>query len=405
MREAIESVRVGPVVVHIYQDEDAENIEDMRDSPVWLAHFHRDFWRCSEELPFNDMDSFIEWYKRYAADERFREDEVSVEEMRGRAEEMRAQWVFFIVKAYIHGGVALALEGSAASKSWPDQQFDVSRCGVVLIDKQKWCKHVALDTGDECPKCQNGTVEVVGDEVRCRGECGVVHRYDWQKIAEGHVEEWNQYLSGDVYEIVLDLPGSDEDDEDRRSLCNIYGIEAARAEAQAMAERVATQLNAEEAAFSAFCATLDEEALDGLVHDVKSEEASAINNSGVEEQVRFLLSAGFTKDDLAKDAAEAPSSEHSDAFVARVVRATDEGIKQFGSYTFSDKGPSEVMDIDEFARELGKMRAADAGVILEKIAKCGSDYKRVADDILQQLDGSADDWWEECCLNCPSVEY
>lgn len=28
--------------------------------------------------------------------------------------------------------------------------------------------------GDECPSCQNGTVEIVDDEVRCRGECGAV---------------------------------------------------------------------------------------------------------------------------------------------------------------------------------------------------------------------------------------
>lgn len=27
---------------------------------------------------------------------------------------------------------------------------------------------------DECPLCQCGTVEIVGDEVRCRGECGSV---------------------------------------------------------------------------------------------------------------------------------------------------------------------------------------------------------------------------------------
>jgi hypothetical protein len=28
------------------------------------------------------------------------------------------------------------------------------------------------EAGAECPLCQAGTVEVVGGEVRCRGECG-----------------------------------------------------------------------------------------------------------------------------------------------------------------------------------------------------------------------------------------
>lgn len=31
-----------------------------------------------------------------------------------------------------------------------------------------------VEPGDECPFCQNGTVEIVDDEVRCRGECGAV---------------------------------------------------------------------------------------------------------------------------------------------------------------------------------------------------------------------------------------
>jgi len=30
------------------------------------------------------------------------------------------------------------------------------------------------EDGDECPACQNGTVEVVDGEVRCRGECGSI---------------------------------------------------------------------------------------------------------------------------------------------------------------------------------------------------------------------------------------
>ena len=46
---------------------------------------------------------------------------------------------------------------------------------------------------------------------------------------------------------------------------------------------------------------LDEETLDGLVHDVKSEEASSINNDGKEAQVRFLLNSGFTRDDLLRE--------------------------------------------------------------------------------------------------------
>jgi hypothetical protein len=40
-------------------------------------------------------------------------------------------------------------------------------------------------------------------------------------------------------------------------------------------------------------------ALDDLVHDVKSHEASAINNSGIDTQVEFLLNSGVTEDEIA----------------------------------------------------------------------------------------------------------
>ena len=46
---------------------------------------------------------------------------------------------------------------------------------------------------------------------------------------------------------------------------------------------------------------LGEDLLDGLVHDVKSEEAASINNDGKEAQVRFLLDSGFTREDLLRE--------------------------------------------------------------------------------------------------------
>lgn len=39
----------------------------------------------------------------------------------------------------------------------------------------------------------------------------------------------------------------------------------------------------------------DEQALDEAVHDVKSAEAADINNGGFQEQIDFLLDAGFTE--------------------------------------------------------------------------------------------------------------
>jgi hypothetical protein len=49
--------------------------------------------------------------------------------------------------------------------------YDEAMC---LCDK---CELLSATDGDECPICGNGTVEVVGDETRCKGECGTVARH------------------------------------------------------------------------------------------------------------------------------------------------------------------------------------------------------------------------------------
>ena len=50
-----------------------------------------------------------------------------------------------------------------------------TRRGPVIICADMVCKEpMEIEQDDECPFCHNGTVEIVGDEVRCRGECGFV---------------------------------------------------------------------------------------------------------------------------------------------------------------------------------------------------------------------------------------
>ena len=41
-------------------------------------------------------------------------------------------------------------------------------------------------------------------------------------------------------------------------------------------------------------------ALDELVHEQKAQEAAAINNSGVQEQIKYLVSRGMSEEDIAK---------------------------------------------------------------------------------------------------------
>lgn len=97
----------------------------------------------------------------------------------------------FGLEAYIHGGVVLALNGEG---NFPDRQWDVSQVGFVFASKAEW-----------------------------------TNRADARKAVLGKVEEWNQYLSGDVWGYII------ENDEgyDVDSCWGFYGEEYARQEGEA----------------------------------------------------------------------------------------------------------------------------------------------------------------------------
>jgi hypothetical protein len=54
----------------------------------------------------------------------------------------------------------------------------------------------------------------------------------------------------------------------------------------------------------------------------------------------------------------------------KYIKAIKDALKQFGSYAYDDKGPREVMDIDEITDELGKLSTAEVSatfkLVLEK---------------------------------------
>ena len=92
-------------------------------------------------------------------------------------------------------------------------------------------------------------------------------------------------------------------------------------------------------------------------------------------------------------------------WATKVMVATDSAIKEFGRYTFGDKGPNEVMDLDPFIRELKAMDPAEAGIRLEALAVCGRDYNTAAASILSGLDDQEEKWWTICYEACSTVDY
>ena len=71
-------------------------------------------------------------------------------------------------------------------------------------------------------------------------------------------------------------------------------------------------------------------------------------------------------------------------------------LEQFGTYTFGDKGPDEVMDIDALVEKFRQLDPATAGVTICKLAK-SKKYQgrgeRVASEILCSLQ-EWDELWE-----------
>jgi len=85
----------------------------------------------------------------------------------------------------------------------------------------------------------------------------------------------------------------------------------------------------------------------------------------------------------------------------RVIKELGEALKLFGTYSFDDKGPHEVMSITPFVNELRAMPAVDAAATIIEIAKVkkhGGRALQVAENLVHGLD----DWDELFAL--PGIE-
>ena len=171
------------LTVRIIQDEDPMTPEE-GDTPVYLAHFHRSFAWCGGALPFASFDQS----SRFLFDDEHEED--------------RKEWAIFLLDSYIHSGVYLTLTGSLEAARLPDRGWDVSQCGAIFVKKDgEW----GSPEGEEEP--------------------------DYEKIARTHVEEWNKYLSGDVWGYIVE----DSDGNELDSCWGFYGHEYCVEEAKSAA--------------------------------------------------------------------------------------------------------------------------------------------------------------------------
>ena len=144
MEEATYTEKYKGLDIEIYHSEIDESPNDWGNEDVFLVGFHRQFTVEREGFEIDICRELAE-----------------VEEKSEEAKEIAKKYHFFGLEAYIHSGVALALSNEG---NFVDRQWDVSQLGLVFVDKA---------------------------ETKSRAKA--------KKIAQGLIETWNDYLSGNVY--------------------------------------------------------------------------------------------------------------------------------------------------------------------------------------------------------------
>ena len=99
--------------------------------------------------------------------------------------------------------------------------------------------------------------------------------------------------------------------------------------------------------------------------------------------------------------------------VDNILDELAKALEVFGTYSYDDKGPEEVMYLDEIINQLKKLYAEDAGMILRELCQDKTYYqtnvtnkrcKRLADYLLVCMQDMPDDWFEEV-LTTSGLEF
>lgn len=89
----------------------------------------------------------------------------------------------------------------------------------------------------------------------------------------------------------------------------------------------------------------------------------------------------------------------------QILDELQSALKEFGTYSFDDKGPDEVMNLLPIITELKSLTAKQAGLILKEVASSKNERgKRLAESLVSDLDRMPDEWFDEL-LEVSGLEY
>lgn len=177
MEKPIEQFNHDGLTVKIYQDSDAQSPDEWEDDVVSMVttrncYFERlcEIWTTGKHGHGEDCH-----------------------EVMARGKEVKDNYHVLPLWMYAHSGVALRV-GDRGGYPF-DCQWDAGQVGFVLVKKREGIRNVL-------------------------------------KAAQCHVETWNQYLSGDVYGVVVEDPSGEQ----LESCWGFYGLDYAIGEGRSMAE-------------------------------------------------------------------------------------------------------------------------------------------------------------------------
>lgn len=151
---------------YLVRDSEPMPPDECDDDNLFLLNYHRDFDVRRDKII--TKDEVVAWYRK--------------EEESGK----EGYWMFPL-SCYVHSGILLSLR-TGNWNPFDQEGWDTSHVGAVLVSKEEW-----------------------PDEKKAT------------EVAEGLVETWNQYLSGDVYGIVKETYDKDKTPIDQDSCWGFYG--------------------------------------------------------------------------------------------------------------------------------------------------------------------------------------
>ncbi|MFT6841796.1 MAG: hypothetical protein ACI8Q1_000245 [Parvicella sp.] len=148
-------------ILEVIQDGNAESPDTWENTDMFLVYDHRQFSVKRDGFEPSDIYDYLEIQSKIKSPIGLDESQDELEDELNRYFDYDSKYFIFPVYAYIHSGVSLSLNNGTCS-------FDTSSTGYLLvkIDESK-------DESD--------------DLIRAT------------EYAQGLIDTWNQYLSGDVY--------------------------------------------------------------------------------------------------------------------------------------------------------------------------------------------------------------